>query len=258
MQDIQNLLDTRSLPLSATGIRALRLPIRLLVQDGGVQHTVAEFCCSTDLSASQRGTHMSRLVIGLHDLSHNLIDLTSLTLAAQKIQRSLTTNNVTIEVCFPFFLTKQAPVSRLSGITDYDVTLLCRIENETARHHLQLKVPVMLLCPCSKAISKHNAHNQRSIVTLSCELDEWVQIESLIAMIEKEASVPVFSVLKRPDEKYVTEQSYENPKFVEDIVRDIAISLRQFHAISKYAIDCRSIESIHNHDAYAQIEGVRE
>ena len=222
MPDVQNSVDTRRLAINRVGIKAIRHPVKIGDKSGGVQHTVALFNMYVHLPHDFKGTHMSRFV--------------------------------EIEMSFPYFINKSAPVSGVQSLLDYDVTLVGEIEDGAYRLTMKVLVPVTSLCPCSKGISDYGAHNQRSHVTLTARTRGFVWIEDIARICEEQASSELYSLLKRPDEKYVTERAYDNPKFVEDMVRDIAAVLNADERIEAYVVEAENFESIHNHSAYACIE----
>lgn len=252
IEDVQAQRDERHMAIDAVGISRLKLPIQ--VEDAGeVQHTVAEVRCAVELPPERRGTHMSRFVALLADTqtpisAHTLPALLS-TMAAR-----LEAKAAEIELVFPFFQRKLAPVSGVASPMDYEVRLGARLAGGTTLTTTDITVPVTSLCPCSKEISAYGAHNQRSHVRVSVQGAD-CGISDLIELVESEASAPLYGLLKRADEKRVTEQAYENPKFVEDMVRDVALRLKVMPGIGRFRVEVENFESIHNHSAYAVIEG---
>ncbi|MEJ2564627.1 MAG: GTP cyclohydrolase FolE2 [Gammaproteobacteria bacterium] len=251
--DVQGSRDTRRLAIDKVGIKDLRHPVTILNRDGRLQHTVGNFCLYVDLPHDRRGTHMSRFLEILNDrvepLSRNGIEQLLTTISA-----TLESNNAYLELSFPYFIAKQAPVSGVGSLLDYDVTLFGEKRGETADVAVKVLVPVTSLCPCSKQISDYGAHNQRSHITLTASVQEGLWIEDLIDIVENEASCQIYGLIKRPDEKFITERAYDNPKFVEDLVRDIAARLNTHPRISAYTVESENFESIHNHSAYALIQ----
>ena len=249
--DVQSSKDLRNMPINQVGIKDLRFPIRLKTASGE-QATVARLTMTVRLSADQKGTHMSRFV-ALMETQQAAINFDELNNLTQKMLELLDADSGKISISFPFFRQKAAPVSGIQSLMDYDVTLSGEVAGGAYRHELKVLVPVTSLCPCSKEISQYGAHNQRSHVTLTLTAREALNIEEMIDLVENQASCQLYGLLKRPDEKYVTERAYENPKFVEDMVRDIAVALRQDARIESFVVESENFESIHNHSAYAYI-----
>jgi GTP cyclohydrolase I len=256
LPDVQALADHRALAIQRVGVRGLRYPVRIAAADGSVRHTVATLEMTVALPPEVKGTHMSRFVEILEsDL--DALDITTLRRTAADMLARLEARAGRIELRFPYFINKRAPVSGVESLLDVDVcwTVEAGID-EASVVNVEVVVPVTSLCPCSKKISDYGAHNQRSAITIRAELCEDVDIESLVRIAEEEASCEVFGLLKRPDEKWVTERAYDNPKFVEDLVRDIALRLGAHPGIVRWTVASENFESIHNHSAYALIEGV--
>ncbi|RTK99459.1 MAG: GTP cyclohydrolase I FolE2 [Lysobacterales bacterium] len=251
--DIQNTPDTRRLPIDKVGVKDLRHPVRVRDRSDGEQHTVATFNMYVRLPHDFKGTHMSRFVEVLNRPGRE-IGVASFHEMLTEMNARLDAGTGHIEMSFPYFVMKTAPVSGVQSLLDYQVTLIGELAGEQATTWLRVVVPVTSLCPCSKEISRYGAHNQRSHVTVSARLSGFVWIEELIDIVEQEASCELYGLLKRPDEKYVTERAYENPKFVEDMVRDVAARLNDDDRIAAYVIESENFESIHNHSAYALIE----
>ena len=249
--DVQSSKDLRNLPINRVGIKDLRFPIQIAAASG-VQTTVARLTMTVRLPADQKGTHMSRFV-ALMENRNRPLDYDELKNLTQQMLELLGAEAGAISASFPFFRRKTAPVSGIQSLLDYDVTLGGEVENGAYRHTLKVLVPVTSLCPCSKEISQYGAHNQRSHVTVSLVCREHVAIEDIIDIVEEQASCQLYGLLKRPDEKYVTERAYENPKFVEDMVRDVAVALRGDERIASFVVESENFESIHNHSAYAYI-----
>ncbi|EGY53031.1 GTP cyclohydrolase FolE2 [Neisseria shayeganii] len=251
--DVQSSPDSRNMPINQVGIKDLRLPLRIRSQDGE-QNTVARLTMTVALPASQKGTHMSRFV-ALMEEQAGVLDFVRLRELTADMLALLDAQAGRISITFPFFRQKSAPVSGITSLLDYDVTLTGESENGIYTHTLKVLVPVTSLCPCSKEISQYGAHNQRShvTVTLRCR-EQAVEAEEVIDLVENQASCQLYGLLKRPDEKYVTERAYENPKFVEDMVRDIAVALKNDPRILSFTVESENFESIHNHSAYALIQ----
>ena len=252
--DIQSSADTRNLRIGRVGIKDIRHPAQIKVRGGGKQATAVNFCVYSSLAADRKGVHMSRFVALLNEQEWTL-DTQVIGVMAEKIIQLLDSESSYIRADFPFFVLKQAPVSRQKGWMDYLASLSAHVENGKLTRTLSVTVPVKSLCPCSKKISDYGAHNQRSQITISAQLagDDQLVIEDLVDLVEDMASCQLYSVLKRPDEKFVTERAYDNPKFVEDLVRDIAMGLKTNTKIVDFEVQAENFESIHNHSAYACI-----
>ncbi len=251
LKDIQSQPDDRNLPINKVGVKDITYPIVVLDKAGGVQHTVARINMYVDLPEHFRGTHMSRFIEVLNRYqsgisTKNVRDI----LEDMKKKLNAKTSHVTIE--FPYFITKEAPISREKSKMDY----LCILQGDSSVDYytLQVKVPLLSVCPCSKEISSYGAHNQRSVVSVSVRAKEILWIEELIEIVEACGSSEIYALLKREDEKYITERSYENPVFVEDIVRNVAIKLLAHPKVLWFSVETESMESIHNYSAYAQIQ----
>lgn len=251
--DVQSSADTRQIAIDKVGIKDVNHPVQVSDRSGRVQHTVANFNMYVNLPQDFKGTHMSRFVEILNNNEYELTIKSFKDMLAEMVQR-LEAQSGHIEMQFPYFVNKTAPVSKVQSLLDYDVTFIGEIEDGEPRITVKVVVPVTSLCPCSKKISQYGAHNQRSHVTISAKTNSFVWIEDLIDVAEKQASCELYGLLKRPDEKVVTERAYENPKFVEDIVRDVAAQLNADDRIDAYVVESENFESIHNHSAYALIE----
>jgi GTP cyclohydrolase I len=251
--DVQGLADTRHIAINRVGIKAFRHPIKVLDRSAGIQHTVAVFNMYVGLPHHFKGTHMSRFVEILN--SHeDEISVKTLPAMLREMVRKLEAESGRIEMNFPYFIAKSAPVSEVRSLMDYDVTLISEISHGEIASTIKVVVPVTSLCPCSRKISERGAHNQRSHVTVTARILRHVWIEEIVQMVEAQASCELYGLLKRPDEKYVTERAYDNPKFVEDMVRDVAARLNAEGRIGPYVVESENFESIHNHSAYALIE----
>ena len=253
MPDVQSTRDTRQIPIQRVGVKAVRYPLTVRAQDGTAQPTVGTWNLDVHLPADQKGTHMSRFVALLEEHNAPLEPASFRVLLAAMLEK-LEAHAGRIEVSFPYFVNKTAPVSGVQSLLDYEVTLTGETRDGVTRLFLKVLVPVTSLCPCSKQISQYGAHNQRSHVTIDAELAGDLPVEDLIRIAEEEASCELWGLLKRPDEKFVTERAYENPKFVEDLVRDVAQRLSTDERIVAYVLEAENFESIHNHSAYALIE----
>jgi len=253
MADVQSTPDVRHLAIDKVGIKAIRHPIKVADKNGGVQHTIALFNMYVHLPHNFKGTHMSRFVEILNGYEREISVESFEDMLRQMVTR-LEAESGHVETTFPYFINKAAPVSGVQSLLDYDVTFIGEIAKGEYRQTIKIVVPVTSLCPCSKKISDYGAHNQRSHVTITARTNTFVWIEDIVRMVEEQASCELFGLLKRPDEKYVTERAYDNPKFVEDMVRDIAAVLNKDKRIDAYVVESENFESIHNHSAYALIE----
>ncbi|MBA2689532.1 MAG: GTP cyclohydrolase I FolE2 [Burkholderiales bacterium] len=253
MPDVQSTPDTRHLAIDRVGIKSIRHPVKVLDKNGGVQHTIANFNMYVYLPHHFKGTHMSRFVEILNGRERE-ISVESFGVMLTEMVDRLEAEAGHIEMSFPYFIEKAAPVSGVKSLLDYEVTFTGELRNGKIEHATKVVVPVTSLCPCSKGISDYGAHNQRSHVTITAKTNDFVWIEELVEIAEREASCELFGLLKRPDEKYVTERAYDNPKFVEDLVRDVAAALNADPRIDSYVVESENFESIHNHSAYALIE----
>jgi len=251
--DVQSTEDKRKLAIDKVGIKSIRHPIKVSERGGGVQHTVAVFNMYVSLPHHFKGTHMSRFVEILNAHEREISVATFQVMLDQMMER-LEAQSGTIEMTFPYFINKAAPVSKVMSLMDYEVTFSGEISGGAKRFTMKVVVPVTSLCPCSKKISAYGAHNQRSHVTIAARTREFVWIEELVEYAERHASSELYGLLKRPDEKFVTERAYDNPKFVEDLVRDVAGVLNADPRIDAYVVESENFESIHNHSAYALIE----
>ncbi len=251
--DVQSTPDTRHIAIDRVGIKAIRHPVKVADREGGVQHTIATFNMYVHLPQDFKGTHMSRFVEILNNRERE-ISPDSFGDMLHDMAKRLEAHIGHIEMNFPYFINKAAPISGVKSLLDYDVTFMGEIKAGTVEFTMKIVVPVTSLCPCSKKISDYGAHNQRSHVTITAKTNEHVWIEELVKIAEEEASCELYGLLKRPDEKYVTERAYDNPKFVEDLVRDVAARLNSDERIDWYIVESENFESIHNHSAYALIE----
>ena len=252
IEDVQGRADTRRIPINRVGIKDIRHPVRVKDRSTGEQHTVANFNMYVNLPHSFKGTHMSRFVEILHREREISVDSFSAMLG--EMAQRLDAEAGHIEMTFPFFVMKRAPVSGVESLMDYQASLVGEICHGETSTWVRVVVPVTSLCPCSKKIADYGAHNQRSSVTITVELQNDLALEQQVRFAEDAASSELWSLLKRPDEKYVTERAYDNPKFVEDIVRDIALALNRDDRVLAYSVATENFESIHNHSAYALIE----
>src|SRR5580693_7879254 len=252
LEDVQGRADARRLPINRVGIKDIRHPVRVKDRSAGEQHTIAYFNMYVSLPHNFKGTHMSRFVEILH--GEREISVESFRTMLEKMTERLEAETGHIEMTFPFFVMKKAPVSGVESLMDYHASLIGERRAGRTEMWVKVEVPVTSLCPCSKKISAYGAHNQRSHITIKAMLRSHMWIEELIEIAESEASCELYGILKRPDEKYVTERAYDNPKFVEDMVRDVATRLNGDERIGAYVVESENFESIHNHSAYALIE----
>jgi GTP cyclohydrolase I len=251
-EDVQNTPDNRQIAINKVGIRSIKHPIKIRDKSTDLQHTIGTFNMYVHLPHHLKGTHMSRFVETLN-FNEDAFSIKSLAKVLYEMVSLLDSETGFLEVTFPFFIHKTAPISGVKSLLDYEVTFIGEIIAGDYRQIIKLLVPVTSLCPCSKKISAYGAHNQRSHITVTARISEHLYIEDLIKTIEQQASSELYGLLKRSDEKYVTEQAYNNPKFVEDLVRDVATALNANKRIEAYVIECENFESIHNHSAYALI-----
>ena len=252
VEDVQARRDTRELPIHRVGIKDISHPVRVKDRSAGEQHTIASFNMYVSLPHNFKGTHMSRFVEILH--GEREISVESFRGMLRAMSERLEAETGHIEMSFPFFVMKRAPVSGVESLMDYRASLIGEHRHGHTEMWVRVSVPVTSLCPCSKNISDYGAHNQRSHVTITAKLRSHMWIEELIEIAESEASCELYGILKRPDEKYVTERAYDNPKFVEDMVRDVATRLNRDARVAAYLVESENFESIHNHSAYALIE----
>ncbi|MAE60023.1 MAG: GTP cyclohydrolase I FolE2 [Planctomycetaceae bacterium] len=252
LTDVQGSADHRNVPIDKVGVCDITYPIRLRTRDGGVQHTVATVNMFVSLPHHQKGTHMSRFLEVLNDHCEE-IDPTDIMAVCHDIREKLEAEDAHLELEFEYFVRKSAPKTGSPGLMNYRARFECTA-NHVDDFVLGVRVPATSLCPCSKEISEYGAHNQRCEIEAKVRIDGMLWIEELVEMVESAASAQVFAVLKRPDEKFVTEDAYDNPRFVEDIVRDLSLRLEDEPRIRWYAINSKNYESIHNHSAYAYLE----
>lgn len=256
IEDVQSRVDSRNISVTKVGIKDIKYPLHLITKNNQIQTTLANFTMTVKLPPDVKGTHMSRFVELLHEHQHP-IAINDFHLLLEQMLPKLQAELGEIVAKFTYFLEKTAPVSKVKSLLDYEVVLKTFAqENDNFTTELKVVVPITSLCPCSKEISEYGAHNQRSHITLTVTLspNHTMTIEDLIGLAERHASCELYGLLKRSDEKYVTERAYENPKFVEDLVRDIACELKQTDGVEKYIVESENFESIHNHSAYAMIK----
>jgi len=253
MIDIQNSRDYRQVEINKVGVKNIQYPITVLDKRNRVQNTVGKVSMYVNLPHHFKGTHMSRFIEILNEY-RGTINIEAIATILNKMKEKLNAHSAYLEVEFPYFIEKRAPISGAKSLMEYT----CRFQASlTNGHHslvVGLTVPVTTLCPCSREISQKGAHNQRSLVTVKVAFRKFFWIEDLIRIIENSASAGVFSLLKRSDEKFLTEKAYDNPMFVEDVVRNIALHLNARRNITWFRVESENLESIHNHNAYACVE----
>ena len=257
VEDVQGHADSRQIPINKVGIKDIFHPVRVKDRARGEQHTVANFKMYVNLPHNFKGTHMSRFVEILNRHEREISVESFGKMLAEMTERLAATSGH-IEMTFPYFVMKKAPVSGVESMMNYQATIFGEHTEGNTEVWLKVVVPTTSLCPCSKEISDYGAHNQRSHITLTTRLAEHMWLEELIDIAEREASCEVYGILKRPDEKFVTERAYDNPKFVEDTVRDVAVALNKDKRVRAYVVEAENFESIHNHSAYAMIENDKE
>jgi GTP cyclohydrolase I len=253
LHDMQSRRDHRELPINKVGVRGLRFPIQVRDKAHSVQNTVATIGMFVDLPKEFKGTHMSRFIEVLN--AHgNIIHVENIPDILHALQKKLNASTSHLEVEFPYFMVKRSPVSQGESLMDYVARFDAAAINGKIDFVLTVRAHVTTLCPCSKAIARYGAHNQRGLVTVALRFSRTVWIEDVVAIIESSASSELYALLKRQDEKYVTERAYENPVFVEDLVRNVALQLNAHPLVTWYKVEAENFESIHNHNAYACIE----
>ena len=253
IEDVQGRTDSRQLPINKVGIKDVYHPVRVKDRSSGEQHTIANFNMYVALPHNFKGTHMSRFVEVLHR-NEREISVESFRDILLEMTEKLDAESGHIEMDFPYFVMKKAPASGVESLMNYQASLIGELHDGKPELWLKVVVAATSLCPCSKKISAYGAHNQRSHVTVTAHTGAFVWIEEIIDLVEKQASAELYGLLKRPDEKFVTERAYDNPKFVEDMVRDVAALLNLDERITRYVVESENFESIHNHSAYALIE----
>jgi GTP cyclohydrolase I len=259
MKDVAAAEDVRGITIQRVGVKDVHLPARIRRKDGGHNSVLARIDMSVELPHQFRGTHMSRFLAILSAWGEQPIGITDLHEMLSEARSRLDARRAEAVMTFKYFLPKQAPVSQAQSALDYDCSFHGLVEDDVFVFTLGVEVPVTLLCPCSREISAHGAHNQRGVirVSLRCPPGQFIWIEDLVPMLEAQGSSQIYALLKREDEKFVTEQAYGNPKFVEDVLRDVVAALRADQRVVWFRAECESYESIHNHSAYAMQEEAR-
>ncbi len=253
IKDIQSQPDKRNMPIDRVGVKGVKTPIIVLDKAHKQQHTVATVAMYVSLPHHFRGTHMSRFIEVINEYRNQLIGFPKMEHLLSRMKEVLDAEEAHIEMEFPYFIEKEAPVSKAKSMMQY----MCKFigtQNDEHQCTLEIQVPVTTLCPCSKEISSYGAHNQRSLVTLRARFSGIVWIEDLVKLVEGSASAELYTLIKREDEKFVTEHAYENPRFVEDLVREVAVKLTNIPQVMWFSVESDNDESIHNHNAYAVIE----
>ena len=252
LTDIQNSHDERNITIDRVGVRRVKHPMRVMDRANGIQHTVGLFTLTVDLPSHFKGTHMSRFLEVLSDFGGEF-GVDSISVIVERLIERLNAKNAHLDVDFTLFISKPAPVTEKAGMMGYECGFRA-IGGETTDLEILVTIPVTTLCPCSREISDYGAHNQRGYVSVAIKTNALVWIEELIEMVESRASAPLYPLLKRPDEKFVTELAYDHPRFVEDMVREVALAFDADERITAYRIEVENHESIHDHNAYAMIE----
>ncbi|MBH32470.1 MAG: GTP cyclohydrolase I FolE2 [Gammaproteobacteria bacterium] len=253
LQDTQNNADSRNIPINRVGIKDIVYPILITDKDKITQNVIGNFVMSVSLPPEKKGTHMSRFVEVI-DKQKKAISVENFEDLVKTTAKTLQSDTAFISLDFTYFKNKSAPVTGVKSLLDYKINFSAESKNNKLNKFITVAVPVTSLCPCSKNISDYGAHNQRSNISATIRLKETIWIDEIIEILEKQASCQIYGLLKRPDEKFVTEEAYDNPKFVEDMIRDLAITLNKDDRVLAYKIESENFESIHNHSAYAYIE----
>ena len=253
MEDVQRHAPQVALPIDTVGVRGITMPLLVRDKAEGSRQTVARVDMGVDLPAAFKGTHMSRFVAALEEWN-DAISYQSVRRLLAAIKERLEARRAYVHFCFPYFMRKAAPASGCESLVAYECRLTGELTDEGQSFSLDVAVPVMTVCPCSKAISREGAHSQRTMIRLSVRMTHFSWIEDFIEMAEASGSSAVYTLLKREDEKFVTEYAYDHPKFVEDLVRDMAKTLNADDRVDYYLVEAENFESIHNHSAYAYIE----
>lgn len=254
LPDVQCLTSPHHIAVNRVGITDLILPVFMLKKDGGNQHSVANISCYVDLEADKKGINMSRLPIGIHQFTDEVLNGSLIQKIADDIRKNSEATLCQLIYKFPYFIKKESPINKESGIVHYDVEFNTITTEELKTFSISITTIASTLCPCSKSMSEKNAHNQKCYIKINIECLDWVWIEDIIQVAEESASCEIYSILKRADEKYVTDKMYENPRFVEDVVREAHSRLIKMNNIKRFSVEAWADESIHMHKAYAKIE----
>jgi len=253
MVDVQSQKDNRKIQINKVGVKGLKYPIIVLDKKNKVQHTIANINLYADLAHNMKGTHMSRFIQTFNKYSADF-SMENFLEMLKKIKDTLHAKKAFGEVSFPYFIEKQAPVSKEKSKMNYTCEYIGEVSDDHSLFYIGIQVPVTTVCPCSKDISDRGAHNQRGIVSVKLYLEKFFWIEDIISLIEKAASAELFTLLKREDEKFITERAFDNPRFVEDLVRDVTQRIEKLGSFPWFSVEAENFESIHNHSAYAYVE----
>ena len=253
MVDVQSMKDERRIPIQKVGVKGARYPIVLRDKAAQIQHTIAVVNLYADLPHEFKGTHMSRFIEVFEEYRQD-ISVQRIIAMLQKVRTGLKAETAYCDLRFPYFIEKTAPVSGQKSIMSYDCSYEAKVFEGGHALIVGVSVPVQTVCPCSKAISAHGAHNQRGIVTLKVVLGPFFWLEDMVAIVEDSASTDLYTLLKRDDEKFVTERAYERPRFVEDLVREVYLRVEKLGKFPAFSVEAENFESIHNHSAYAFVE----
>jgi GTP cyclohydrolase I len=253
VKDVQNTFDPRGIAIQKVGVKEVHVPLYIEQRDGGTQQVLGCVRLAVDLPRHYKGTHLSRFLEVLMQWSKEGLSSRKLRGVLGELKEKLNAERAEIRVQFKYFLPKRAPVSQSESVLDYDCEFSASLEGDRFDFRLGVELPVTSLCPCSREISAYGAHNQRAVIRARCRFRpaHFLWIEDLVERLEKQGSAEVYPLLKREDEKFVTERAYENPKFVEDLLRDVVAALREEERILWFEVECESYESIHNHSAFA-------
>ena len=257
VRDVQSQKDHRGIPIQRVGVSSIRLPIQIETKNGDCQPTLATIRMTVDLPHDYKGTHMSRFLQIMQPWAQKTNSSQTVSETLKEIRSRLEAETAHLKMDFEYFIEKEAPVSKVKSLLGIECSFEGTLGPDGEDFILGVSVPVTSLCPCSKEISRYGAHNQRSEIRVQIRYDHkarYFWIEDLVTLLEEQASCPVYPILKREDEKAVTERAYENPKFVEDLVRDVVLALRAQPGVTWFAVECENFESIHNHNAYAYQE----
>ncbi|MCP5453139.1 MAG: GTP cyclohydrolase I FolE2 [Spirochaetaceae bacterium] len=253
MVDVQSMRDERCIPIRKVGVKGVRYPITVLDRANSIQHTTATVNLFVDLPHHYKGTHMSRFIEVFNEHRRDL-SMPRFLAMLDELRDALDAETAYCDMHFPYFIEKKAPVSGQPGMMSYDCSYEGSSSAGAREFWVSVQVPIQTVCPCSKAISEYGAHNQRGLVKVRVKLGPFFWIEDLVAIVERSASSDVYTLLKREDEKYVTERSFERPMFVEDVVREVHGGLSALGIFPKFSVEAENFESIHNHSAYAYAE----
>jgi len=253
LSDVQKTLDRRGIRIQKVGVREVHLPLQILTKEGSYQHVLGNVSLGADLTDKYRGTHLSRFMEILNRWSKKPMSSKEIFKILNETKEKLQTERAELSIHFKYFIGKNAPITGAAGYLDYDCRFYGVLQGDIFSFVLGADVPVQTVCPCSKEISDYGAHNQRALVKIKLEYypGEFIWLEDLISQVESAGSSGVYPVLKREDEKFITESSFDNPKFVEDVLRDLVEKFRSDERIRWFEVECDSIESIHNHNAFA-------